>query len=93
MSVFFMLTTPVGTAIGVGISSTYNSQSSAALLAQGIFDSLSAGILIYVSLVNLLASEMIYDERFKKMRKSTKVISFVCMYAGVAVMAIIGIWA
>ncbi|ORY93609.1 Zinc/iron permease [Syncephalastrum racemosum] len=93
MSAFFMLTTPLGTAIGVGISSTYNPQSSAALLAQGIFDSLSAGILIYVSLVNLLASEMIYDERFKKMRKSTKITSFVCMYAGAAVMAIIGLWA
>ncbi|KAG2217997.1 hypothetical protein INT45_001540 [Circinella minor] len=92
MAFFFAWTTPVGTAIGVGISSSYNGNSAAALLAQGIFDSISSGILIYVGLVNLLASEMIFDDRFKKMRKSTRFGCFLFMYAGAAVMAIIGIW-
>ncbi|KAI9490502.1 Zinc/iron permease [Zychaea mexicana] len=92
MALFFAWTTPVGAAIGVGISSSYNGNSAAALLAQGIFDAVSSGILIYVGLVNLLASEMIFDDRFKKMRRSTKVGSFLSMYAGAAVMAVIGIW-
>ncbi|KAI9244181.1 Zinc/iron permease [Phascolomyces articulosus] len=92
MASFFACTTPVGTAIGVGISSSYNENSAAALLAQGIFDAISSGILIYVGLVNLLASEMIFDDRFKKMRKSTQFGCFTFMYTGAAVMAVIGVW-
>ncbi|KAI8148539.1 Zinc/iron permease [Fennellomyces sp. T-0311] len=92
MASFFAVTTPTGVAIGVGISSTYNENSSTALLAQGIFDAVSSGILIYVGLVNLLASEMLFDDRFKKMRRSTKIGCFISLYAGAAVMAVIGIW-
>jgi len=46
--------TPVGVAIGIGLGSSYNSSSKAALASEGVFDSISAGILIYNGLVDLV---------------------------------------
>ena len=43
MAFIFTITTPVGIAIGIGIQSTYNANSSNALIVQGIFDSVSTG--------------------------------------------------
>ncbi|XP_039006420.1 zinc transporter 8-like [Hibiscus syriacus] len=54
MVVLFSLTTPTGIAIGMGVSKVYNENSPKALVVEGIFNSLSAGILIYMSLVDLL---------------------------------------
>ncbi|KAK1326284.1 Zinc transporter 9 [Acorus calamus] len=50
MSLFFSLTTPVGIAIGIGIASNYNDNSPTALIVEGILNSFSAGILIYMAL-------------------------------------------
>ncbi|KAL4318343.1 hypothetical protein GQ457_18G020740 [Hibiscus cannabinus] len=55
MLVLFSLTTPMGIALGMGVSKVYNANSPKALVVEGIFNSLSAGILIYMSLVDLLA--------------------------------------
>ena len=57
MSLFFSLTTPIGIVIGLAISSVYSESSPTALIVQGIFDSASAGILIYMALVDLLAAD------------------------------------
>ncbi|KAM7266152.1 hypothetical protein ACFE04_019536 [Oxalis oulophora] len=57
MATFFSLTTPVGIAIGIGISSVYDENSSTALIVEGVFNSSSAGILIYMALVDLLAAD------------------------------------
>lgn len=57
MVLFFSLTTPVGIGIGMGISSVYNENSPTALIVEGIFNSASAGILIYMALVDLLAAD------------------------------------
>ncbi|XP_044506238.1 zinc transporter 8-like isoform X2 [Mangifera indica] len=57
MALFFSLTTPVGIAIGIGISNVYSENSPTALIVEGIFNAASAGILIYMSLVDLLAAD------------------------------------
>ncbi|XP_061336733.1 zinc transporter 1 isoform X2 [Gastrolobium bilobum] len=57
MATFFSLTTPIGIAIGMGISSVYNENSSTALIVEGVFNSASSGILIYMALVDLLAAD------------------------------------
>ncbi|KAL5977621.1 hypothetical protein ACLOJK_041519 [Asimina triloba] len=57
MALFFSLTTPVGIALGIGVSSIYNRNGPTALVVEGIFNSASAGILIYMSLVDLLAAD------------------------------------
>ncbi|CAN4083679.1 unnamed protein product [Withania somnifera] len=57
MVLFYTLTTPTGIAIGMMISKGYDEQSSAALIVQGFLNSASAGILIYMALVDLLATD------------------------------------
>ncbi|KAJ7948996.1 Zinc transporter protein [Quillaja saponaria] len=57
MATFFSLTTPIGIAIGIGVSSVYKENSPTALIVEGIFNSASAGILIYMALVDLLAAD------------------------------------
>ncbi|PRQ30107.1 putative zinc/iron permease [Rosa chinensis] len=57
MVLFFSLTTPIGIAVGMGVSSFYKENSSAALIVEGAFNSASAGILIYMALVDLLAAD------------------------------------
>lgn len=57
MILFFSLTTPVGIGIGIGISKVYKENSPTALVIEGIFNSASAGILIYMALVDLLATD------------------------------------
>ncbi|MBA0553451.1 hypothetical protein Golob_012632, partial [Gossypium lobatum] len=57
MVLFFALTTPVGIGIGIGISNTYNENSPTALVVEGMLNAASAGILIYMALVDLLAAD------------------------------------
>ncbi|KAF8411289.1 hypothetical protein HHK36_003836 [Tetracentron sinense] len=57
MALFFSLTTPVGIGIGIGISNVYDENSPTALIVEGVFNSASAGILIYMALVDLLAAD------------------------------------
>ncbi|TKY57539.1 Zinc transporter 1 [Spatholobus suberectus] len=58
MALFFSLTTPVGIAIGMIITSAYKENSQPALIVEGILNAASAGILIYMSLVDLLAADL-----------------------------------
>ncbi|KAL6497636.1 synaptonemal complex protein zip1 [Orobanche hederae] len=57
MMLFFSLITPIGIGVGIGVSTIYKENSPKALILEGIFDSASAGILIYMSLVDLLAAD------------------------------------
>ncbi|KAJ6806511.1 zinc transporter 8-like [Iris pallida] len=57
MVLFFSLTTPIGIAVGIGISSAYDENSPVALIIQGILNASASGILIYMALVDLLAAD------------------------------------
>ena len=95
MIIIFTLSTPVGVAIGIGIrSNSYNPKAVSTLLVNGIFDSVSAGILIYVALVNLMAGEMGPQcHEFFNLKKRLKFAYFIALYLGAALMAVIGRWA
>ena len=95
MIVFFAVTTPIGIAIGIGIHAhTYNPKSVSSLLVNGILDSVSAGILIYVALVNLITAEMgVGAHSFHGLKTRLKVLYFVALYAGAGAMALLGRWA
>ncbi|KAG8387083.1 hypothetical protein BUALT_Bualt03G0216400 [Buddleja alternifolia] len=57
MVLFFSITTPVGIVIGFGVSNSYSETSPTALIVEGVFNSASAGILIYMALVDLLSAD------------------------------------
>jgi solute carrier family 39 (zinc transporter), member 1/2/3 len=95
MVLLYALATPVGVAIGIGVhSNNYNRKSTAALIASGVFGSVAAGILIYVSLINLIAGEMSASiAPFFALSKRLKFLYFLALYLGVTLMAILARWA
>ncbi|KAJ5248640.1 hypothetical protein N7468_000091 [Penicillium chermesinum] len=55
------LTTPISIAIGLGVRTSYSSGSKVSLTVQGVLNAISAGILIYSGLVELLARDFLFD--------------------------------
>uniref|UniRef100_A0A0E0LIQ3 Zinc transporter n=1 Tax=Oryza punctata TaxID=4537 RepID=A0A0E0LIQ3_ORYPU len=91
MIIFFCLTTPVGIAVGVGISSVYNESSPTALVVEGILNSVAAGILIYMALVDLLAEDFM-NPRVQSRGKLQLGINL-AMLAGAGLMSMLAKWA
>lgn len=92
-ALFYPITTPIGIAVGIGIRKSFNSNAYRAVLTQGIFDSLSAGILFYNGYVELMAFEMNRNAVFRAHNAPRKITLFLAVYTGAAVMAVIGLWA
>ncbi|KAL0009488.1 hypothetical protein SO802_010990 [Lithocarpus litseifolius] len=91
MSLFFSLTTPLGVAIGIGVASTYKDDSPTALIIEGTFNALAAGILIYMALVNLLAADFMNPRVQKNVR--IQLWSNVSLLLGAGFMSLIAKWA
>ncbi|CAG8552849.1 15353_t:CDS:2, partial [Acaulospora morrowiae] len=89
MSLAYGTTTPLGIAIGLIIRRTYDKGSETALIVQGVLDSISAGILLYAALVELVANDFIYDPKFRQSSNSKQVSAFICLIVGAGVMALI----
>ncbi|KAJ1942517.1 hypothetical protein FBU59_003175 [Linderina macrospora] len=87
----FALTTPLGQALGIGIRESFAPRSPTTLLTMGVLDGLSAGILMYSAIVNLLVEE--FGSSFRAHSKKSRVLYFAAMYMGCAAMSIIGKWA
>lgn len=90
MACFFAVTTPLGVAIGTVICSFYNPNSPRALVIEGILDSISAGILVYMALVDLIAA----DFMSKRMRCNARlqVVSYFALFLGAGLMALLAVW-
>ncbi|KAF8411290.1 hypothetical protein HHK36_003837 [Tetracentron sinense] len=91
MAIFFSLTTPVGIAIGIGISKIYNENSPTALIVEGVFDSASAGILIYMALVDLLAADFM-NPRMQS-NKKIQLGANLSLLFGAGCMSLLAMWA
>jgi zinc transporter 1/2/3 len=92
MVISFALETPVGTAIGMGISRAYNPNSVASLVIRGVLDGLSAGILIYTGLVDLLTYRFTLNTELHKQQLVWVVLTIAFVWAGAIGMSIIGAW-
>ncbi|CAL9226104.1 unnamed protein product [Arabidopsis halleri] len=91
MSFFFAVTTPFGIALGIALSTVYQDNSPKALITVGLLNACSAGLLIYMALVDLLAAEFMGP----KLQGSIKM-QFKCLVAallGCGGMSIIAKWA
>jgi zinc transporter 1/2/3 len=87
------LATPIAIAIGLGLRNTYNGNSYTANVVSGILDSISAGILIYTGLVELLARDLLFNTQ--RMKDSSGRLTFMicCTFLGAGLMALLGKWA
>lgn len=94
MALAYGLTTPIAIAIGLGVRETYPPESATALITNGIFDSISSGILIYTGLVELMAHEFLYSNEFKTNDGTKRMLyAYGCMCLGTGLMALLGRWA
>ncbi|KAL1344898.1 hypothetical protein HN51_018701 [Arachis hypogaea] len=91
MACFFALTTPTGVGIGTAIASVYNPHSAGALVTEGILDSLSAGILVYMALVDLIAADFLSKRMSCNFR--LQIVSYCMLFLGAGLMSSLAIWA
>ncbi|EFN50937.1 hypothetical protein CHLNCDRAFT_141589 [Chlorella variabilis] len=90
MGLAFSVTTPAGIAIGIAVRESFNRNAAAALLASGICDALSAGILIYTVLCELITPMMTDSRWLRSQRWPLQVAAFLSFYAGAGAMAAVG---
>lgn len=94
MATAYALVTPIAIAIGLGVRYTYPPNSARALITNGIFDSISAGILVYTGLVELMAHEFLFSGEFKGEGGTKRMLlAYGWMVLGCGIMALLGRWA
>lgn len=86
------IVTPISIAIGIGVRTTYASNSFTANIVSGVLDSLSSGILIYTSLVEFIARDFIFNKEIKT-KTTDLMFSLVSLFLGAGIMALVGKWA
>ncbi|KAL0888961.1 hypothetical protein Bca101_012944 [Brassica carinata] len=91
MACFFALTTPIGIGIGTAVASSFNSHSVGALVTEGILDSLSAGVLVYMALVDLIAADFLSKRMSCNFR--LQIVSYMMLFLGAGLMSSLAIWA
>lgn len=91
MVFFFSMTTPFGIALGIGLSNTYKENSPSSLIVVGLLNASSAGLLIYMALVDLLASDFMGPKLQGSIKLQIK--SYVAVFLGAGGMSVMAKWA
>ena len=89
----YALRTPIAIAIGLGVRNSWSPGSRTALLVNGVFDSISAGILIYTGLVEMMAHEFMFSPHMRKAPIQEVLAAFFLLCLGAGLMALLGYWA
>ncbi|KAK0657911.1 Zinc/iron permease [Cercophora newfieldiana] len=89
----YALSTPVSIAAGLGVRETLEPGSPTTLVINGVFDSISAGILLYTGLVELMAHEFLFSHEIRRSSLGVMLSAFGCMVLGAGLMALLGKWA
>jgi zinc transporter 1/2/3 len=76
------VSTPIAIAIGLGVRESFAPEGRTTLLVNGVFDSISAGILIYTGLIELMAHEFMFSPYMQKGPVSRTINAFLLMTAG-----------
>ncbi|KAF9877891.1 plasma membrane low affinity zinc ion [Colletotrichum karsti] len=90
LACIYGLSTPVAIAIGLAARP---SSAETQTLVNGIFDSISAGILMYTGLVELLAHEFMFNPQMRNSPLKIQLFAFGCVALGAGVMAVLANWA
>ncbi|EEU46264.1 uncharacterized protein NECHADRAFT_38445 [Fusarium vanettenii 77-13-4] len=98
LAALFAFTTPIGMAIGIGVLQQFNGNDKSTIIAIGTLDALSAGILVWVGLVEMWAADWMTGNHGQKAELAdadilTTVLAFTGLVAGLVVMSLLGKWA
>ncbi|XP_027362759.1 fe(2+) transport protein 1-like [Abrus precatorius] len=91
MIFFFSSTTPFGIALGIGLSNVYKETSPTSLIVEGILNAISAGLLDYMALVDLLASDFMGPKLQGRLK--LQIWSYLAVLLGAGAMSVMAIWA
>jgi zinc transporter 1/2/3 len=90
----FALITPIGMAIGLGVLQTFNGNEKSTLVALGTLDALSAGILVWVGVVDMWARDWVIDGGEMLNASLGKVlVGGLSLVTGLVLMGLLGKWA
>lgn len=93
MALAYGCTTPGGMAIGIATHTLYSPDSEIGLLVVGIMNAISAGFLVYASLVELMSEDFLSDESWKVLRGRRRVYACLLVFVGAFFMSLVGAWA
>jgi zinc transporter 1/2/3 len=82
LALAYGISTPIAIAIGLGVRESFSPEGRTTLLVNGVFDSISAGILIYTGLVELMAHEFMFSPYMQKGPVSRTIKAFALMTIG-----------
>ncbi len=93
MGTGYVLTTPVGVAIGIGVRKSFNGNNAATLIVLGTFHAVSAGILLYTALVELLSGDFIHNKQMQKNSLARCIAAVTALTVGAMAMSVLAKWA
>ncbi|KAK4195751.1 Zinc/iron permease [Triangularia verruculosa] len=91
--VAFGCTCPIGQAIGLIVKDSYDPNSAFGLIIVGVFNAISSGLLLYASLVDLLAEDFLSEEADRTLTKKQKRDAFMWVLLGAVGMSVVGAFA
>lgn len=94
MCIMFSVTTPLGILLGMLVfhMTGYDDSNPNALIMEGILGSLSAGILIYMALVDLVSLDFFHNKMMSASLKLKKA-CYIALVLGSASMSVLALWA
>ncbi|RYP39848.1 hypothetical protein DL767_001967 [Monosporascus sp. MG133] len=93
LATLYAISTPIAIAIGLGVRESLEPGSPKTLIVNGVFDAISAGILIYTGLVELLAHEFMFNSQMRKAGLKVQLLALGCVALGAGLMALLAKWA
>lgn len=86
----FAVSTPIGTAAGLG---TRPEDAEAQILTNGIFDAVSAGILLYTGVFELIGKEFFFNPLMRRASLKEQLCAYAYITGGFALMLVLAKWA
>lgn len=93
MALAYGCTTPLGQAIGLATHTLYSPNSEIGLIVVGVMNAISAGLLTFASLVELLSEDFLSDESWRFLRGKRRVYACLLVFLGAFCMSLVGAWA
>ncbi|KAF2679520.1 Zip-domain-containing protein [Lentithecium fluviatile CBS 122367] len=93
MAIAYGCTTPLGQAIGIATHTLYSPESEIGLLVVGTMNAISAGFLVFASLVELMSEDFLSDESWIVLRGKRRVFACLLVFFGAFLMSLVGAWA
>lgn len=89
----FAVVTPLGMGIGIGVLKTFNGNDPSTIIAIGTLDALSAGILVWVGVVEMWAHDWMLGGELTEAGPIRTALGMTALVAGMALMSLLGKWA